>query len=166
MITLRSYFLLLCLALLPSLVKAQQQDMGNFKINGFSDQQIVLLWQQSLASGMSESDAMKLLVKRGLPASEVNAFKRRLIALQAAKKSQFTQNNLIKDTSSFMRDSTWVLEVPEIRKPTNKYGYEFFSNPNISFEPNLRLATPKSYVLGPDDQLGITLTGLNETDQL
>lgn len=160
------YFLFFVIFTLPVLTKAQEQSMGNIKINGFSDQQIIMLWQQSLASGMSESEAMKLLVKRGLPASEVTSFKRRLIALQASKKSQFTQNNLIKDTSNFMRDSTWILEVPEIRKPTNKYGFEFFSNPNISFEPNLRLATPKTYILGPDDQLGITLTGLNEAELL
>jgi protein involved in polysaccharide export with SLBB domain len=39
---------------------------------------------------------------------------------------------------------------------------EFFSNPNSSFEPNLRIATPQNYILGPDDELMITLTGLND----
>ena len=39
---------------------------------------------------------------------------------------------------------------------------EFFSNPNASFEPNLRIATPQNYILGPDDELIINLTGLND----
>ncbi len=43
------------------------------------------------------------------------------------------------------------------------FGAELFQNNNrISFEPNLRLATPKSYIVGPDDQLLIDITGDNE----
>jgi protein involved in polysaccharide export with SLBB domain len=61
-----------------------------------------------------------------------------------------------------MRDSTWISEVPQSRRKSHIYGMEFFSNPNASFEPNLRIATPKNYILGPDDQLIIAVTGLNE----
>ncbi len=143
---------------------AQAQNESNARISQFSDQQILQLWQQVSASTSSESDAMKLLVKKGLKPAEVLQFKKRLIGLQSSKRSQFSTNNLIKDTANFMRDSTWVLEVPEFKKPSSRYGYDFFSNPNISFEPNLRIATPKNYVLGSDDQLSLTLTGLNEIE--
>ncbi len=143
---------------------AQAQNESNARISQFSDQQILQLWQQVSASTSSESDAMKLLVKKGLKPAEVLQFKKRLIGLQSSKRSQFSTNNLIKDTANFMRDSTWVLEVPEVKKPSSRYGYDFFSNPNISFEPNLRIATPKNYVLGSDDQLSLTLTGLNEIE--
>ena len=142
----------------------QAQNESNARISQFSDQQILQLWQQVSAGTSSESDAMKLLVKKGLKPAEVLQFKKRLIGLQSSKRSQFSTNNLIKDTANFMRDSTWVLEVPEVKKPSSRYGYDFFSNPNISFEPNLRIATPKNYVLGSDDQLSITLTGLNEIE--
>ena len=140
------------------------QNVSNARISQFSDQQIMQLWQQAIGSGLSESDAMRALVKKGLKPSEVTQFKKRLVGMQSTKKSQFTNNNMIKDTAGFMRDSTWILDIPEIRKPSTRYGYDFFSNPNITFEPNLRVATPKNYILGPDDQLGITLTGLNETE--
>ena len=140
------------------------QNVSNARISQFSDQQIMQLWQQAIGGGLSESDAMRALVKKGLKPSEVIQFKKRLVGMQSTKKSQFTNNNMIKDTAGFMRDSTWILDIPEIRKPSTRYGYDFFSNPNISFEPNLRVATPKNYILGPDDQLGITLTGLNETE--
>ena len=141
-------------------------NVGNSRINQFSDQQIVQLWQQAMGAGMSESDAMKALVRKGLKPAEVTQFKRSLVAMQANKKSLFTNNNLVKDTTGFLRDSTWLLDVPQLKKPSNRYGYDFFSNPNISFEPNLRVATPKNYVLGSDDQLVITLTGLSATTPL
>jgi protein involved in polysaccharide export with SLBB domain len=144
--------------------QAQAQNESNARISQFSDQQILQLWQQVSGSTSSESDAMKMLVKKGLKPAEVLQFKKRLVGLQSSKRSQFNSNNLIKDTSNFMRDSTWILEVPEVKKPSSRYGYDFFSNPNISFEPNLRIATPKNYVLGPDDQLSLTLTGLNEVE--
>lgn len=44
------------------------------------------------------------------------------------------------------------------------FGSELFANSNIKFEPNLRMATPKSYVIGPDDQLLVDLTGDNEVN--
>jgi protein involved in polysaccharide export with SLBB domain len=44
------------------------------------------------------------------------------------------------------------------------FGVDLFRNSDLKFEPNLRLATPKSYIIGPDDQLLIDLTGDNEAN--
>lgn len=132
------------------------------KVSRLSDQQIMQIWQQTQKSGISESDAIKLLVKKGMDPSEVNNFKRRLVQLQGSNKSKFGAN-MIKDTTDFIKDSSWVFEVPQLKKKSNYYGYEFFSNPNNNFEPNLRIATPKNYVLGPDDEIIINITGLNES---
>ncbi|WP_219223177.1 SLBB domain-containing protein [Pedobacter antarcticus] len=44
------------------------------------------------------------------------------------------------------------------------FGAELFKNNDIRFEPNLRMATPKSYIIGPDDQLLVDLTGDNEAN--
>lgn len=132
------------------------------KIGQMSDQQIMQLWQQAQRSGMSEKDAINLLVKRGLPAAEVNSFKKRLLQLQGKSKSG-TPQNLIKDSTNFLNDSSWVSEIPEIRRKSNYYGFDFFANPNPTFEPILRITTPKNYVLGPDDEFTINYTGINET---
>lgn len=132
------------------------------KVSQLSDQQIMQIWQQTQKAGISESDAIKLLVKKGMDPSEVTNFKRRLVQLQGSNKSKFGAN-MIKDTTDFIKDSSWVFEVPQLKKKSNYYGYEFFSNPNNNFEPNLRIATPKNYVLGPDDEIIINVTGLNES---
>lgn len=44
------------------------------------------------------------------------------------------------------------------------FGEDLFKNENMTFEPNLRMATPKSYVIGPDDELLIDLSGDNEAN--
>lgn len=42
------------------------------------------------------------------------------------------------------------------------FGASLFRNGNIRFEPNLRMATPSGYIIGPDDELLIDLMGENE----
>jgi protein involved in polysaccharide export with SLBB domain len=159
--------LVIALVFTAQISNAQQSNIQGFssmKVGQMSDQQIMQIWQQAQKSGMSETEAMNLLVRKGLNPTEVNGFKKRLVQLQSSNKSKFTSQNTIKDTTEFMRESSWIVEVPMQRKQSVNYGFEFFSNPGNSFEPNLRIATPKNYILGPDDELSISLTGLNEAN--
>lgn len=135
---------------------------SNTRIGQLSDQQLTQLWQQTQKEGMSESDVMKVLVQKGLSMGEVNEIKKRIVGLQASNPAKFSKKNIIKDTASFMRDSTWVYEVPAIKKTTPYYGFDFFNNPNINFAPNLNMSTPANYVLGANDELTLTISGMNE----
>jgi protein involved in polysaccharide export with SLBB domain len=136
-------------------------NLSSSKVDDLSDQELTQLWQQIQRSGLSEKEALNLLVRRGFPTSEVPALKKRLVMIQTRGKSGSKQS-LIKDTAGFSRDSSWVKEVPAIRRKSQYYGFDFFNNQAISFEPNVRLTTPQQYVLGPDDELSIQYTGLNE----
>ncbi|HMR83691.1 MAG TPA: SLBB domain-containing protein, partial [Niabella sp.] len=52
---------------------------------------------------------------------------------------------------------------PDPGKPNSRiFGSDFFGSGSITFEPNMRMATPKSYIIGPDDELLIDITGDNE----
>lgn len=140
------------------------QGLSGGKASSLSDQQIMQLWQRAQKSGVSEADAVKQLLQSGLSATDVTAFKRRLVDLQnGLGKSKFKTDNLIKDTSNFLRDSTWVFEVPQLKKMSPYYGFDFFNTPDISYEPNFLISTPPNYVLGAGDELTLSLEGLNET---
>lgn len=147
-------------------VSAQTISVDNLqklKVNQLSDQQILEVWKRFQASGLSEADAMRILAQRGLPATEAEEFKRRLALLQGgAKTTQKPPPAVRKDSVDLGRDSLKLTEAPVQQKGSLKYGYDFFNNPNLKFEPNIRIATPKNYVLGADDELNILLTGLNE----
>ncbi len=56
-----------------------------------------------------------------------------------------------------------IKEVFESLQP-KIYGAELFKNSEITFEPNLRMATPVNYIIGPDDELIVDLTGTNEQE--
>ena len=48
------------------------------------------------------------------------------------------------------------------RNASNIYGHDIFSNSEISFEPNVNVATPEDYRLGPGDEVVINIWGNNE----
>jgi protein involved in polysaccharide export with SLBB domain len=157
----------LCLVIVGLQLHAQTNHTGlpSMKLDKLSDQQLMQVWQQSQASGLSESEAINQLVRKGLDPSDVNSFKKRLIQLQGLSKGMNTgAKSLIKDTASFMRDSTWVSEVPKLKLRSRFYGYEYFSNPNPLFQPDARVATPQNYILGPGDELSIAVTGANSKE--
>jgi protein involved in polysaccharide export with SLBB domain len=143
-------------------VKAQE--FKNIKTSQLSDQQMMQVWQQFTAKGMTESEAMKTMIQKGLSPNEVGMFKKRLLSIQELQKSKFGAKPFIKDTSMFMNDSSWVNQVPIVHPSSKYYGYDFFSNPFSDFQPNLNVATPQNYILGIGDELTISLYGMNETE--
>ena len=42
------------------------------------------------------------------------------------------------------------------------FGFSIFNNKAGVFETNLKIATPKNYVLGPDDELIVDINGYSE----
>ncbi len=145
-------------------IQAQSNHTGlpNMKLDQLSDQQILQIWQKSKNSGASESEGLSQLVNMGMDPSEINGFKKRLLKIQSITKINNTgAKNIIKDSAIFMQDSTWVDEIPRFKKRTRYYGYEYFSNPTPILQPDLRVATPQNYILGPGDELSISIYGAN-----
>ncbi|TDO20163.1 SLBB domain-containing protein [Pedobacter duraquae] len=139
-------------------------NISKVKVDQLSDQQILAIWAKFEASGLSEDAAMKMLIDRGLDPTEADKFKKRLSEVQAGGKGKSDATVSIKKPELKVgRDTTPVVSPKPVIKPSKIYGSDFFSNPNLKFEPNLRLATPKGYVLGPDDEVVVLLNGLNET---
>ena len=54
--------------------------------------------------------------------------------------------------------------VVRINKKEELFGYDFFNNPNISFTPNLNIATPENYIIGSGDVISIDLWGAAEAN--
>ncbi len=55
-------------------------------------------------------------------------------------------------------------ERTEIRRKL--FGFSLFNDPTLqaTFQPNLRIATPRNYVIGPDDQLRVNIYGFSEAE--
>ena len=60
------------------------------------------------------------------------------------------------DESTLDPESQIASDVPAGKKV---FGRDIFNNKRLSFEPNMNIATPQTYVLGPGDQVVINISG-------
>ncbi|MDQ6814070.1 MAG: SLBB domain-containing protein [Bacteroidota bacterium] len=91
----------------------------------------------------------------------VNGRSNRNIDRGAVNRSNNTNSN--NDTSAYLQN---LQDLKMTRNPfvidPKIFGSELFYGSALSFEPDLRIATPVNYVLGPDDALAVGIYGLQE----
>ena len=56
-------------------------------------------------------------------------------------------------------DSLPSIAAKDTSRRLRVFGASLFENANLSFEPNLRIATPRNYIVGPDDEIRIEISG-------
>lgn len=147
-----------------STVTAQNIPAGT-SVDQYSDAQIKQLLQQAQAQGLSDAQIIQQAQSRGLSADQATRLRDRINIIRkaqgtgatAADTSQNTPRrlNYQPDTSNNANRSNDVFNALKPRI----FGADLFRNGSISSTPNLRLATPLNYVLGPDDQLVVNVYG-------
>lgn len=154
-------------------VEAQtlNQDLSSTHVSELSDDQIGQLVQQADATGYSDSQIIQLARQKGMSASEAQTLQDRISQFRGQKRA----GNGANDTSSTFSSSSRRLnyrasnDTTQAAREKNKdifdnikpkvFGADIFRNNNISFTPDLKIATPVNYVLGPDDQVVINVYG-------
>lgn len=69
------------------------------------------------------------------------------------------------ELNTFMPDSTALLEQLLAERDKNKkkvFGRDIFNNNELTFEPNMNIATPQNYRLGPGDAVFIDIYGASQ----
>ena len=164
----RTSILIAILTLLFTFSAVAQNNYANTKVDELSDAQVLKIIKDAEAIGYTtEAQLQQLAAARGMKAEEVQKFKLRVEKL----KKQGSGSQTMEKPSVTGRENSETTDGGTInnQKKDNEagieskiFGSELFRNGNITFEPNLRIATPKSYIIGPDDRLILDLTGDNE----
>jgi protein involved in polysaccharide export with SLBB domain len=137
-------------------------DLASFNTDQLSDADISAIKSKLQARGISYDQAEQLAVSKGMSPAQAQKLKARLMGLPTAK-SGVVSDAVGSDTTSGSRTSEGnsYLSYQKTRG-SDVFGSSFFNTPSLSFEPNLRIATPVNYILGPDDELLITVSGYQE----
>lgn len=162
----RHIFIFILLSISPSVFgqSISIQDLSQIRVAELSDKQIIEISDKFENSGLSEDQALLLIQERGMPREEAELLKRRMSELSMSGKREILPSKKSeKPDISYSRDTVYASKPNHLKKESSIYGYDFFSNPYLKFEPDIRIATPKNYVLGSDDELHIILTGQNES---
>jgi polysaccharide export outer membrane protein len=152
------------------------------KIEDLSDDQIKEFLQKAQASGMNEAQIEKAALMQGYSPADVAKMRDRLNKLtnDNAKKNTNESENGTRKTNAVQAGNNKVdKNNPDNKKEDNEkdkdgmpkdsvekdiikpkvFGMSMFAAGGLSFEPDLRIATPKNYQLGPDDELNIDIFG-------
>jgi protein involved in polysaccharide export with SLBB domain len=135
-------------------------DLSTVKIDNLSDADIAKFQSQLQTSGISLSQAEQIAASKGMPQAEINKLRERLSKLPAATNASPAQPSQELNRQVEKSDYKTFQKQPS----SNLFGSLLFTTPSLSFEPNLRIAIPEGYVLGPDDELYITVSGYQEAN--
>lgn len=149
------------------LVSANSQipgDLGPVKSEQINDEQLMQLVRKAQQSGLSESEILAELRKRGLPESEMLVLSSRIRALMGPDINNNTLS--VPVAGPVQRSYKPDASAGAAQQNTSPiFGSELFSNADPLFVPNLKIATPRTYVIGPDDELQLDIYGNNISNQ-
>lgn len=146
-----------------------QSNYANVKVDELSDVQILQMIKRAESIGYNESQLEQMAAAQGMKQEEVQKLRVRVDKIRKQGSRTTVQNR--DSTTNTSRENTETIDggaIDNDKKITDEeagpkiFGSELFKNGKITFEPNLRIATPKGYIIGPDDKLLIDLSGDNE----
>jgi len=142
------------------------QDLSQTNIDDISDNQLVSLYNKAIEAGVNESDIYKILAQKGLPPAEIVKLRERLQNLSPDKKSvQKNDLSIEKDSNDLghLYDTTREkLLLQKFTPDKSIFGSELFTTNSLVFEPNLHIPAPAGYILGPDDEIVVSVYGYSE----
>lgn len=139
-----------------------------------TDTQIVDYAKQRHAAGASQSAIITELLERGASREQLVRIKQSLetkqtktTAMPKTDEIDRTRNNNGENTRSTNPPDTFSLEdetptepnTNEEEQATKIFGHDIFRSNTLSFEPNMNIAAPATYVLGPGDEVIIDVYG-------
>ncbi|EJG01867.1 SLBB domain-containing protein [Flavobacterium sp. F52] len=148
----------------------RSKDLSTVKVDYLSDDDLAKISAQlksnnatidqvesmALSKGMSQTEFNKLRVK-------LNEYEKKNTKDSAKDKNKDSKSKTGEKTSEFGRKQGEIKN-EKVKDSLNAliFGSELFDNPTLNFEPDLNLATPMNYILGPGDELQVSVYGVQE----
>jgi len=159
---------LLLLLVCGAVKQASAQTIPNaatVNVDNISDQQIMQVLQQAQAAGISDVQLLQKAQSDGMPTAQVQKLQNRIRDIRSKQGGGTKLNDTIVMGGRRPAYKVDTLDTVNVKKDLfaslkpKIFGADLFNKKNNSFEPNLKLATPINYILGPDDQLNISVYG-------
>jgi len=162
------YVLTILFTLLTFNVKAQDilksKDLSTINVDYLSDDDLSKISAQLKSNNATIEQVEPMALAKGMSQANFNKLKTKLNDYQ--KKSSGISKNadktLEKNSDSGRKQES--IKNLKVKDSANAliFGSELFDNPTLNFEPDLKMATPMNYVLGPGDEIQVTVYGVQE----
>lgn len=143
----------------------EQQDFTNVKVDDLTDAQVRTFMTQVSASGLGDAQLEQVAIARGMPPTEVAKLRLRVERMKKQDASSSKNQDGTRQVNAETGQAADENKLDAlITKRSRIFGAELFSNANLTFEPNLRIATPVDYQIGPDDEILVDIYGYSEAN--
>ena len=158
-------FLLIAFVLIGTF-QANAQQTGS-RVDQLSDEQVEQFYSRAQASGLSEAQIEQAAMSQGYTLTDIAKMRQRIVGIRS--QTSRSSGRSFADTSNRRTlpgglsrryaDSIPYSTRPDTSRRLRVFGASLFENASLSFEPNLRIATPRNYIVGPDDEISIDVSG-------
>ena len=161
-------FMLLVILLVATTASAQDLLKGNnlssVRVDQLSDGDIAKLKAQLSSSGLTLDQAETMAIAKGMSPAEFAKLKARVNGPTSTTGTKTTKTQEARTNSSTDTADTekYTQQLPKPLINPLIFGSELYTSVAPSFEPNMSLATPLNYVLGPNDQIAVSVYGVQE----
>lgn len=146
------------------------RDLKQVRVDELSDGDIAKIKAQLSAAGMSLEQAEPLVLSKGMSVTEFNKLKQRLMGVVSpGSKSGGKVGSNMPVSVERQYNGTDSLDTEKYNARAAKplinpliFGAELYTSLAPSFEPNMKMATPLNYTLGPDDVIQVSVFGIQE----
>lgn len=158
-----AFFLLFALLQTNTLIAQdllKGNDLSTVKVDNLSEADIAKVKTQLQANNTTIEQIEPMVLAKGMSATEFAKLKARIGATAVTNANKKDAES---STGEFTRTQEKIINT-KVKDSLNAlvFGSELFDNPTLNFEPNLKLATPVNYVLGPGDELQVSVYGVQE----
>jgi protein involved in polysaccharide export with SLBB domain len=144
-------------------------DLSTLKVDYLSDSDVAKIQSQLQTNNVTIDQAEPMALSKGMPANEFAKLKTRIEGLATLSTEGLKSDKEIdkevdkKKVDQYSRKQEKIINT-KIKDSLNSlvFGSELYDNPTLNFEPNLKLATPMNYILGPGDELQVNVYGVQE----
>jgi len=135
----------------------EERNLTQINVDNYTDADIMAIRNKMNSMGMDTDKAMEILKSKGMSNEQASKLVDRLNNVSVAK----SKSNIAEPERRY-NESSSVVVMENADKDQSVFGSELFLKSSLVFEPNIRIATPSSYIVGPDDELVINVYGYSE----
>ena len=158
----------------PALAQVNPANLSNVRVDELRDDQVRAFMRQVESSGLGDAQLEQVAQARGMRPEEIQKLRARVNKLKQQDKNKSgaqdpnkastsgRELNYPQDTIAPQKDPETEAEKALLELRSKIFGADLFRNSNLTFEPNLNMATPQNYVIGPNDEILIDIYGNSE----
>jgi protein involved in polysaccharide export with SLBB domain len=136
-------------------------DLSSIRVDDLTDSDISKIKTQLLNNQISIDQAEPMALSKGMSATEFAKLKARINSL-TINSNTLSSTGTAGDVTAVSTQNVEQYNNAKKNDDVLVFGSELFSSSTLNFAPDLKLATPVNYILGPGDELQVTVYGVQE----